>query len=152
MRVREENLTNASGNTQLSPSNSQSSKHAKPISSIMIACFWRASQPKLPAVFASADGASEEILTTLRTQFAQYDPLCYQKRRRKLFERSAHRSKTLRRVKGSARVYNIGRAKFNKNYNANAQTHTKRCFLARLQSRYTCAHSERRTREQRKFG
>ena len=102
MRVREENLTNAS---ELSPSNSQSSKHAKRISSIMIACLWHASQPKLPAGFASADGASEEILTTLRTQFAQNDPLCYQKRRRKLFERSAHRSKTLRRVKGSARVY-----------------------------------------------
>ena len=44
----------------------------------MIACFWHASQPKPHANFASAEGASEEILTILARNFPQNDPLCYQ--------------------------------------------------------------------------
>ena len=35
----------------------------------MIACFWHASQPKPSADFASAEGASEEILTILARDF-----------------------------------------------------------------------------------
>ena len=71
----------------------------------MIACFWHASQPKLPADFASSEGASEEILTILGRNLPRMTRFCCQKRRRKLFERSGHRSKTFRRVKDSARVY-----------------------------------------------